>query len=347
MSCKASKKFHNDAPREKEKDTNLELPSSFNGGDHGISLQGDQTTNNKTGLSLNDEDEESNNSNHQATMPYCSLINKTNILGCGTAFILFLIAVVTVTVKMNVGVDSNSSKQVAVIGGGGEGKGLSSTVKESVIDGFTFVDDGACVDGGDRGGMPYDYIQIDFSTITNAAACGEQCAICPGKRAGVKLRGFNFLEGSYCACLLENGLEFNTTSLCPNATKTFDDSAGSGPIKTVVPGPPGQQCWSANEVINEPTAKPSQDRPKPPTPTMVPTKSPPVIDGFTLFGDGTCLDGNRASYDYIVFSGVKDAAACGEQCLSCPGKSAGKPLRGFSFNFFEGSYCACLLENGL
>ena len=343
MSCKALKKFYNNAPREKEKATNLELPSSFNGngGDHGISLQGDQTTNNKTGLSLNDEDE---GCNHQATMPYCSLINKKNILGCGTAFILFLIAVVTVTMKMNVGVDSNSSKQVAFIGGGEEGKGLSSA--ESVTYEFTFVGDGTCVDGRDRGGMPYDFIQIDFSTITSAEACGEQCAICPGERAGVKLRGFNFLERSYCLCLLEDGLEFNTTSLCPGATKTFDDSIGSGPIKTVVLGPPGQQCWSASEVINEPTASPSKDRPRPPTPTMVPTKSPPVIDGFTLFGNGTCLDGNDAFYDYIVFSGVQDAAACGEQCLSCPGKRDGVKLRGFNF-LKEKESCQCLLENGL
>eukprot|EP00984_Skeletonema_dohrnii_P007027 scaffold2503_cov84-Skeletonema_dohrnii-CCMP3373.AAC.3 len=587
----ASKKFHNNAPQEKEKATNLELPSSFNGGDHGISLRGDQTTNNKTGLSLNDEDE---GCNHQATMPYCSLINKPNILGCGTAFILFLIAVVTVTMKMNAGVDSNSSKQVAVIGGGGEGKELSSVVKESVIDnngfifegngacvdingasydsilfpgindaaacgeqclscpgkragkplrgfsfsflcvclledgldfnttslcpnaiktfdgnsgsgpieavvpgtgppgqqeqcwsaseftlvgngtclddeerpydfieidfstitsaaacgeqcaicpgksaaeplrgfsfnifsrtcvclledgldfnttslcpnatissdgnsgsgpieaaavgpgsrgqqcwasevinvneptaspskvptksppvidGFTFVGDGTCVDGGDRVGMPHDYIEIDFSTITSAEACGEQCAIRPGKRAGVKLRGFNFLEGSYCQCLLEDGLDFNTTSLslCPNATKTFDDNPGSGPIIEVQTGPPGQQCWNASEVINEPTASPSKDRPKTPTPTMVPTKSPPVIDGFTLVGNGACIDSKGVFYDYIVFSGVEDAAGCGEQCAICPGKSADKPLRGFNF-LKESEFCQCLLEDGL
>ena len=68
---------------------------------------------------------------------------------------------------------------------------------------------------------------------------------------------------------------------------------------------------------------------------------------FTFVGAGTCLDASSIAYDYVAFHDILDAAACADQCETCPGQNqAGSmPLRGFTYDTVT-SVCTCHIEDG-
>jgi len=128
----------------------------------------------------------------------------------------------------------SSSKQVAV---------ASGTIK---IKRFTFVGEGICHDGS---GDSYDFVRYD--DIAGAKECAKKCSKCPGGGQkgdinGVKFvfRGFEYYDGSYCDCLVDNGATF-TASVCKDAIFASLKSSGSGEIKSVY-GISGVECWKIN-----------------------------------------------------------------------------------------------------
>jgi len=318
MSFKASNLINNNksiTPREKTAmTTNLDRPSSFNGGDHdhGFGLQGDPTATGttKTGLIFGDKDEECNSSNH-ATMfgfriaPSSFGFGCNNILSRGTAFILFLIAMVTLTGSkmMNVGVGGgisninsniNSSKQVAVITVGGGpvpvDRELSSDrtlvqVQNTVIEyEFTEFGIGICTDSNNN---DFDYVTFAVtgeSVEESVEACRAQCVECPGQLADRKLLGFSYLKvpGYFevCDCHLEKGLDFGADGLCDfgqfgGSIAIYDQNPGTGPICTTsVVGAPIEKCFKV--VDDEDLECPTSAPTKEPTatPSKAPTLSP-------------------------------------------------------------------------
>jgi hypothetical protein len=68
---------------------------------------------------------------------------------------------------------------------------------------------------------------------------------------------------------------------------------------------------------------------------------------FTFVGAGACLDASSIAYDYVAFHDILDAAACADQCETCPGQNqAGSmPLLGFTYDTVT-SVCTCHVEDG-
>ena len=59
------------------------------------------------------------------------------------------------------------------------------------------------------------------------------------------LRGFEYVDVNYCACLMDFGISFDKT-LCAGADGAYDLYLGSGVIVNTRPTTTGVECWKVS-----------------------------------------------------------------------------------------------------
>jgi hypothetical protein len=106
------------------------------------------------------------------------------------------------------------------------------------------LDDVFCADSQ---GTLYPF--IGYEGVNSAEECGDMCSKCPGNdQGGLVLRGFEYFQGKFCACLVDFVSIGIDVTLCAGEDATFanDGVEGSGEIVNTQPSKQGAECWKVS-----------------------------------------------------------------------------------------------------